>query len=286
MVETKGGLSAIAEVLKQYEEIQNSAKEELISSISEKLTEISLRLAGIETRLAAIEERMAQPAGSDNTQKNSPEETVSDNYGEEDRSGEPEEVEVFAEAEEDKYDFDGDYEESESEEFEEECIEEIENEADNGGRTEEDGRYSATGRTDNEADEEKPAPEEETETGKDTEEETTDNEPERYYGRYEGMPEEHRDGKETRDWYDWEVDYPAEYVDDLVKSMGINDKMQFVSELFSGRKFEFDMVMSEINSMKSFRDIVNYFRDEYPQWDEASDTIYKFYMHIRRKFRN
>lgn len=89
----------------------------------------------------------------------------------------------------------------------------------------------------------------------------------------------------TAEWFDWEVDYPAEYVDDLVRTMGINDKIQFINELFSGRKFEFDMVMREINSMNSFKDIINYFRDEYPLWDEGSETIYKFYMHIRRKFR-
>ncbi len=278
MGETKGGLSIIAEALKQYEEIQNSAKEELVAVISNKLAEISSRIADVETRLAAIEKKIAQTAvqqevkdfsvsapatapaaaaaADEDTAGNIAEETAGN--AEEEMNGDPQEVEVFSEAEEDRYDFDGKYEEPELEDFEEEEIEEENEEGSVGGEKEE------------------------------NEEENEDENEDENYGDTDNATDEAEDSgvKEVRDWYDWEVDYPAEYVSDLVKSMGINDKMQFVSELFNGRKFEFDMVMSEINSMKSFKDIVNYFRDEYPQWDEASDTIYKFYMHIRRKFRN
>ena len=88
------------------------------------------------------------------------------------------------------------------------------------------------------------------------------------------------------DWYDWEVDYPAAYVDDLIGSMGLNDKMQFINELFNGKEIEFENIMQEIDDMGSFKKIVSCLREEYPQWDETSDIVYKFYMHIRRKYDN
>lgn len=272
MGETKGGLSVIAEALKQYETILNSSKEEFISAISEKLTDISSRIANIEVRLEAIEERIIllsekMTAGAQNATVNitPANEKVADMvYEENAASAEPEEVEVFAEAEEDRYNFNEDIE-PEADDFEPEPdIEELEEEEE-----EEEGEdVEEAGIVENKDIE-----------SDDTESETPENDNDKSH-----IVENYK--KEKKDWYDWEVDYPAEYVDDLVKSMGINDKMQFISELFNGHKFEFDMVMSEINSMKSFKDIVNYFRDEYPQWDEDSDTIYKFYMHIRRKFRN
>lgn len=88
-----------------------------------------------------------------------------------------------------------------------------------------------------------------------------------------------------RDWYDWEYDYPAEYVDDIMGCMGINDKLEFVRELFHSDPMLFDSQMKEIDTMPNFKAIVQFFRMAHPEWDESSDTVYRLYMYIRRKFR-
>lgn len=92
--------------------------------------------------------------------------------------------------------------------------------------------------------------------------------------------------KKGEDWYDWEYDYPAEYVDDLLNTMGINDKLEFVRELFHSDPAMFNSQMKEIDTMPNFKAIVQYFRQAHPEWKEDSDTVYRLYMHIRRKFRN
>lgn len=101
----------------------------------------------------------------------------------------------------------------------------------------------------------------------------------------ESEPNEESCSKPKQDWYDWEIDYPAEYVENLIESMGINDKMQFINELFEGSEIAFENDMHAIDGMENFKQIEKHFREEHPEWDETSETVYKFYMHIRRKFR-
>jgi hypothetical protein len=92
------------------------------------------------------------------------------------------------------------------------------------------------------------------------------------------------------DWYDWEVDYPAEYVDDVYKGISFNDRYEFVKELFNvtGDLSEAETLFKEtldlINEIDTFRKVVAYMREKFPQWDEQSDEVYRFYMAVRRKF--
>ena len=92
------------------------------------------------------------------------------------------------------------------------------------------------------------------------------------------------------DWYDWEVDYPASYVDDVYKGISFNDRSEFIKELFnvSGSLDEAELLFKEtldmINEMDNFKKVVAYIRERFPQWDEQSDEVYRFYMAVRRKF--
>lgn len=92
------------------------------------------------------------------------------------------------------------------------------------------------------------------------------------------------------DWYDWEVDYPASYIDDVYKGISFNDRYEFVKELFNvtGNLDEAEMIFKEtldaINEMENFKVVVAYMRERFPQWDEQSDEVYRFYMAVRRKF--
>ena len=92
------------------------------------------------------------------------------------------------------------------------------------------------------------------------------------------------------DWYDWEVDYPAEYVDDVYKGISFNDRYEFIKELFNvnGSLDEAEVAFKEtldtINNLEHFKQVVAYVRERFPQWDEQSDEVYRFYMAVRRKF--
>ena len=118
------------------------------------------------------------------------------------------------------------------------------------------------------------------------EEETVEEEPEEEIEEKEEKQPEPDPEKKGKDWYDWEYDYPAEYVDDILGTMGINDKLEFVRELFHSDPALFNAQMTEIDTMPNFKAIVQYFRQAHPEWKEDSDTVYRLYMHIRRKFRN
>ena len=92
------------------------------------------------------------------------------------------------------------------------------------------------------------------------------------------------------DWFDWEVDYPASYVDDVFRAISFNDRYEFIKELFniSGDLGEAEVLfkdtLDDINEMETFKQVVEYIRRRFPQWDEQSDEVYRFYMAIRRKF--
>ena len=92
------------------------------------------------------------------------------------------------------------------------------------------------------------------------------------------------------DWFDWEVDYPASYVDDVFRAISFNDRYEFIKELvnISGDLGEAEVLfkdtLDDINEMETFKQVVEYIRRRFPQWDEQSDEVYRFYMAIRRKF--
>ena len=67
--------------------------------------------------------------------------------------------------------------------------------------------------------------------------------------------------------------------------MGINDRLEFIRELFNSNSVEFERDMQHIDQLPNFKTIVSYMRQTHPNWDEESDTVYRFYMHVRRKFR-
>lgn len=90
--------------------------------------------------------------------------------------------------------------------------------------------------------------------------------------------------KARPDWYDWEVDIPGPYIEDIRDGIGLNDRILFLNELFYGDEEEFASVLSALNGMNRLVDAVEYIRERYPQWNEESDEVYRFYMTVRRRF--
>lgn len=110
----------------------------------------------------------------------------------------------------------------------------------------------------------------------------------------EGKEAENAGGEEEykaeADWYEWEVDYPASHIDNIYDGIGINDRYEFVRELFNpnGNLHEaellFKRTVDDLNRLSSFKEVLVYTRARFPQWDEYSDEVYRFYMIVRRKF--
>ena len=86
------------------------------------------------------------------------------------------------------------------------------------------------------------------------------------------------------DWYDWEVDIPGHYIDDIREGIGLNDKILFMNELFGGSVEVFNETIDDLNQMHNLVGTVEYLRERFPDWDEESDEVYRFYMTVRRRF--
>ena len=287
MEEKKGLLSALAETLKQYELNQADDKEsmaialeekldeiaKMISSLSDRIDNLSSRVNHIGEKVDILENRAAEPVRTPEEDIQTPEPVFDEEKAEEEVliSGTAEPVFDSAEVDDNFHNADEeDYEDLDDEMEEEGEIEEVEE-----GEIEEEGEMEEEGEIEDEGEME----EDEQEAGET--EEVPEEKAEEVY------QEENPDAaKASKDWYDWEYDYPAEYVENLMESMGINDKLEFVRELFNSDPMMFDSQMKEIDTMPNFKAIVQFFRQAHPEWDENSETVYRFYMHVRRKFRN
>ncbi|MBQ1885864.1 MAG: hypothetical protein II157_01535 [Bacteroidales bacterium] len=289
MEEKKGLLSALAETLKQYELNQADDKEsmaialeekldeiaKMISSLSDRIDNLSSRVNHIGEKVDILENRAAEPVRTPEEDIQTPEPVFDEEKAEEEVliSGTAEPVFDSAEVDDNFHNADDeDYEDLDDEMEEEGEIEEVEE-----GEIEEEGEMEDEGEME---EDEQEAGETEAIAPEETEEVPEEKAEEVYR-------EENPDAaKASKDWYDWEYDYPAEYVENLMESMGINDKLEFVRELFNSDPMMFDSQMKEIDTMPNFKAIVQFFRQAHPEWDESSETVYRFYMHVRRKFRN
>ena len=90
--------------------------------------------------------------------------------------------------------------------------------------------------------------------------------------------------KARPEWYDWEVDIPGAYIDDIWEGIGLNDRMLFLRELFGGDEDGFREAVERLNGMERLVQATEYIRERYPQWNEESDEVYRFYMTVRRRF--
>ena len=90
--------------------------------------------------------------------------------------------------------------------------------------------------------------------------------------------------KARPDWYDWEVDIPGAYIEDIWDGIGLNDRLLFLKELFRGDEIDFSETLDALNEMSTLVEAVEYIRGRYSFWDEESDEVYRFYMTVRRRF--
>lgn len=89
---------------------------------------------------------------------------------------------------------------------------------------------------------------------------------------------------EEKDDYPWMTDKPGTVVDDIHDAVTLNDKLCFLGDLFGGDTDLYKFTLNRINELGSFREALSYLRSEFPNWDESSTEVYRFYMIVRRRF--
>jgi hypothetical protein len=84
----------------------------------------------------------------------------------------------------------------------------------------------------------------------------------------------------------WMVDIPGPKVEMIQSALTFNDRLTFIRELFDGDSEQFNITLDRINETSTFDEVVSDMRDAYPEWDEGSPLVYRFYMEVRRRFRD
>ncbi len=84
----------------------------------------------------------------------------------------------------------------------------------------------------------------------------------------------------------WMVDIPGPKVEMIQSALSFNDRLTFIRDLFDGDSEQFNITLDRINETSTFDEVVSDMRDAYPEWDEGSPLVYRFYMEVRRRFRD
>ena len=82
----------------------------------------------------------------------------------------------------------------------------------------------------------------------------------------------------------WRSDYPGPKIGDINDGITFNDRILLLNKLFYGDSDQYRLSISRLNELNSFDEAVEYLQAAFPDWDEQSDTVYRFYMIVRRRF--
>ena len=82
----------------------------------------------------------------------------------------------------------------------------------------------------------------------------------------------------------WMLDKPGPFIDDIREAISLNDRLVYVNDLFGQEVDMYEDMIAKINKMSSLADVLDYARSMFPDWDEGSDSVYRFYMTVRRRF--
>lgn len=83
----------------------------------------------------------------------------------------------------------------------------------------------------------------------------------------------------------WRTDMPGSEVKDVRSAISLNDRVLFINTLFREDPMLFQSVISGINGASSLDDVAGMLKADFPEWDMASDVVYRFMMAVRRKVR-
>ena len=83
----------------------------------------------------------------------------------------------------------------------------------------------------------------------------------------------------------WRTDIPGPEVKSLRSAIALGDQVMFISRLFRKDSALYQDTVDRLNRTGSLTDAIKYLSETFPEWDLASDDVYKFMMAVRRKIR-
>ena len=81
----------------------------------------------------------------------------------------------------------------------------------------------------------------------------------------------------------WRTDRPGTPVKDVRSAISLNDRIIFINYLFNEDPLAFQNAITQINTMATLDQVVEYVREQFPSWDMGSELVYRFMMAVRRR---
>ena len=83
----------------------------------------------------------------------------------------------------------------------------------------------------------------------------------------------------------WRTDIPGPEVKSLRSAIALGDQVLFINRLFRKDSALYQDTVDRLNSTSTLAEALGYLSETFPEWDLASDDVYKFMMAVRRKIR-
>ena len=83
----------------------------------------------------------------------------------------------------------------------------------------------------------------------------------------------------------WRTDMPGPEVKSLRSAIALGDQVLFIARLFRKDSALYQDTVDRLNATPTLAEALSYLSETFPEWDLASDDVYKFMMAVRRKIR-
>ena len=83
----------------------------------------------------------------------------------------------------------------------------------------------------------------------------------------------------------WRHDIPGPEVKSLRSAIGLGDQVLFIRRLFRDDSALYQDSIDKLNNMSTMDEAIDYLSNTFPEWNVASDDVYRFMMAVRRKIR-
>ena len=134
--------------------------------------------------------------------------------------------------------------------------------------------------------EQNPEPEPESEQDEDEDLPGVFDQPEPLYAAAQSAPKVKPSVVEVMaETHPWRTDMPGTTVKDVRSAISLNDRIIFINYLFDEDPMAFQEAITQINTMTSLDQAVDYLSSDHPDWDFTSELVYRFMMAIRRRLK-
>lgn len=83
----------------------------------------------------------------------------------------------------------------------------------------------------------------------------------------------------------WRTDVPGPEVRSIRSAISLGDQVAFIGRLFRNDTALFQTTIDHLGQLRTLDEAVKYLGGIFPEWDQASDEVYRFMMAVRRKIR-